>query len=424
MFFRILRGIEIAFYGLLLALLLGGSTLLTPANATERVRAYTRPLEFDYFDWTLDALGVKFAQSAIGTPNYFDGNAHHRIVVDTLELTGQIIQDENRLSLIYADPQIKDPESASAELRVELSQLKARQAELASVSEAVLQEQVSAVVSELGLTTGGQPIPPILFHITPLPYDLIVSPRDKIQSEASFSLIPDLSVDRQAALEERVDKGLNVSSLVVPVGGIGSYPTMVERTTDLNWLTDTIAHEWIHNWLTLRPLGMNYDASHELRTMNETTASIAGHEIGALILQRYYPELTQALVPPNSPISLPLGRPDPNDFRKPFDFRAEMHTTRVHVDELLTQGKIEAAEAYMEQRRQLFWDNGYPIRKLNQAYFAFYGAYADLPGGAAGEDPVGPAVKRLRDASPSLLAFLQKIAPMTSFDELKRALGE
>ena len=49
----------------------------------------------------------------------------------------------------------------------------------------------------------------------------------------------------------------------------------------------------------------------------------------------------------------------------------------------------------MEQRRQLFVENGYYIRKLNQAYFAFYGAYADVPGGAAGEDPVGPAVRAL-----------------------------
>ncbi len=73
-----------------------------------------------------------------------------------------------------------------------------------------------------------------------------------------------------------------------------------------------------------------------------------------------------------------------------------MHTTRVHVDELLAAGKITEAETYMDQRRQVFWDNGYPIRKLNQAYFAFYGAYADVPGGAAGEDPVGPAVRALR----------------------------
>jgi len=45
--------------------------------------------------------------------------------------------------------------------------------------------------------------------------------------------------------------------------------------------------------------------------------------------------------------------------------------------------------------------NGYYIRKLNQAYFAFYGAYADVPGGPAGEDPVGPAVRALRSQSQS-----------------------
>ena len=45
------------------------------------------------------------------------------------------------------------------------------------------------------------------------------------------------------------------------------------------------------------------------------------------------------------------------------------------------------------------------MRKLNQAYFAFYGAYADQPGGAAGEDPVGPAVRALRERSQGLADF-------------------
>jgi hypothetical protein len=101
-----------------------------------------------------------------------------------------------------------------------------------------------------------------------------------------------------------------------------------------------------------------------------------------------------------------------------------MHKTRVRVDELLVNGKIEEAESYMESRRQVFWDNGYAIRKLNQAYFAFYGAYADVPGGAAGEDPVGPAVRALRAQSPTLLVFLKKISQMTSFDELKAAVSK
>ncbi len=59
------------------------------------------------------------------------------------------------------------------------------------MAEAVLQEQVSATLADLGLTTGGQPLPPVLFHISPLPYDLIISPRDKIEQDAAISLIPD-----------------------------------------------------------------------------------------------------------------------------------------------------------------------------------------------------------------------------------------
>ena len=92
------------------------------------------------------------------------------------------------------------------------------------------------------------------------------------------------------------------------------------------------------------------------------------------------------------------------------------------ADELLAEGKIEDAETYMEQRRQVFWQNGYLIRKLNQAYFAFHGAYADVPGGAAGEDPVGPAVRALRAQSASLADFVNTIAWMTSFQQLQQAV--
>jgi hypothetical protein len=100
-----------------------------------------------------------------------------------------------------------------------------------------------------------------------------------------------------------------------------------------------------------------------------------------------------------------------------------MHETRVTVDEMLKQGKIDEAEAYMEQRRQYIRENGYLIRKLNQAYFAFHGAYADTPGGAAGTDPVGPAVRALRKESPSLAAFVNKISWMTSFEQLQKSVN-
>ncbi len=99
-----------------------------------------------------------------------------------------------------------------------------------------------------------------------------------------------------------------------------------------------------------------------------------------------------------------------------------MRETRVHVDALLADGKIDEAESYMEARRLIFLQNGYLVRKLNQAYFAFYGAYADTPGGAAGQDPVGPAVRALRAKSKSLAEFVNAISWMTSFEQLQKAV--
>jgi hypothetical protein len=45
-----------------------------------------------------------------------------------------------------------------------------------------------------------------------------------------------------------------------------------------------------------------------------------------------------------------------------------------------------------------------------------------VPGGAAGEDPVGPAVRALREQSNSLEDFMDAIAWMTSFEQLQQAI--
>jgi hypothetical protein len=159
--------------------------------------------------------------------------------------------------------------------------------------------------------------------------------------------------------------------------------------------------------------------------MNETTASIVGGEVGTYVLQTHYPELLLSASQPHlNLVSFEESvLPSPAfDDSAPFDFRAEMHETRVTADQMLADGKIEEAETYMEQRRQVFWDNGYLLRKLNQAYFAFHGAYADVPGGAAGEDPVGPAVRALREQSDSLYDFINTISWMTSFEQLQQAI--
>ena len=406
---------------LILVLILGIVTLtysgLPPGDQMERVRAFSRDLEFDYIAWTLDALGVKLEQLALQASDFLPAEARHKLLLDYLNLVDQINQAERLLNEIYANPEISDPEKAASAARGVLDTLTARRSRLAPLAESVLQDQIGETVADLGLTLGGQPIPPVLYHSTPLPTALIVSPRDEIRQDANISLQSELSADERTALEDQIDSALDVSSLIVNIGGIGVYPTMVMQTSNLNFLAEVVAHEWVHNFLTLRPLGINYLTSPELRTMNETAASIAGNEIGDLVIEQFYPEL----VPP-PPATPSASTPEEPSEPPAFDFNEEMRITRVTVDEMLAEGKIEEAEAYMEARRVFFWENGYLIRKINQAYFAFYGAYADQPGGEAGEDPVGAAVRELRAQSPSLADFLKSIAWMTSFEQLREAV--
>ena len=424
MLFRLLRIVDLL--ALAFALLIaatGDAPRLT--GTSDRVRSFTREIEFDYPNWVWSAAWTKLEQGTVGLPYVFDRGTNKQIVIDYLRTTQNLMQAESEIEKIYSNPEITDKESSSAYVRRQRDDLIARQRSLAPVAEATLQGQITDALTELGLTTIGQPIPPVLYHTSSTPLALIVSERGVIKQIANISVLPTLTLNDQIQLEDKVAKSLDVSTLVVPIGGVGVYPTMVMETTDLRWTLDTIAHEWTHNYLNLRPLGLNYSTTPELRTMNETTASIAGGEVGTWVIQKYYPELLASSSKPNAGIIsfheafLPSSV---TDDPAPFDFRAEMHETRVTSDQLLAEGKIEEAETYMEQRRQVFWENGYLLRKLNQAYFAFHGAYADVPGGAAGQDPVGPAVRALREQSDSLADFINMIAWMTSFEQLQQAI--
>jgi hypothetical protein len=393
-------------------------SVASPSDPFERLHSLTRSMEFDYVSWTIDAIGVKIGQFALHAEAYLPEKDRSDTVLESLSLLQQIGELKNRINEIYSDPQIADPEYESKQVRAQLTGLQKQQSMLQPLVEEIVQQQVSEIASESGLALAGQVIPPVLYHATAPPDALIISPRDVIRQDEDISISPDIGVDQKETLEAQVDKSLGVSSLVVEIGGIGLYPTMVMETTDINGLVEVVAHEWVHNYLTLHPLGISYMNSPELRTMNETVASIAGKELGRAVIARYYP---QFLPPENSPGD---STNDQGQVASPpvFDFRAEMHLTRVTVDNMLAEGQIEAAESYMGQRRVFLWENGYHIRKLNQAYFAFYGAYADQPGGASGEDPVGAAVRLIRQKSSSLADFINRMAWMWKYEQLQQAV--
>jgi hypothetical protein len=386
------------------------------ATPEDKAHLYTRTIEFDYLGWTLNAVGIKTGEAGIGVTEKLTLFQKHQVVVRYFDLVRQLESVTGKVQAIYSDPSVKNPQLTAKDDLTQQEALQAALGRLDPIVEDILQQQVAETVIKLGIARIGEVLPPVLYHTSATPKSLITSPRNKIEQDVSISLMADLTLAETSQLEAQVEEKTGESALVVGTGGIGVYPTMVMRTSDLPWVVNTIAHEWTHNYLTMRSLGLNYDTTPQLRIMNETTASIAGNEIGALVLKTYYPELSD-----NLGRSSKAAAPVKADT---FNFQVEMHQTRVTVDDLLAQGKVNEAEQYMEQRRQVFVDHGYLIRKLNQAYFAFYGAYADSPVSAAGEDPVGEAVRELRANSPTLAVFLRKIAWMNSYEDLQKAVGK
>ncbi len=372
---------------------------------------------FDFVGWEFDALRGKFAQNTAGTQDWLDEEQRKALVREYFASMGQVETLESKLNDYYARAGMPGADAAAAAgWRAQLDALRAQQDAQQPFVEAILEEQISGALADLGFGPSGGVLPPVSVHFTPLPQMLVISPRDRIMPLYQVSLEHGLSIEQQEALERQADSQLGDSALVVPIGGLAMYPAMLLETSSFSWVVEASAHEWTHHWLALHPLGYEYDSNPQTRAINETVASIAGQEVAAEMLRRYYPE---TLAP--QPAGKASGQGAPAK-AAPFDYNKEMNDTRVHVDALLKQGKVDQAEAYMEARRRIFVANGYAIRKLNQAYFAFYGGYQAQPGGAAGEDPIGPAVRELRARSGSLKAFLDTVSGVTNLAELRAAL--
>lgn len=415
-FFRLKKGFWALLIFLIMLMLLTDSTL-PPTDKLEKIRSFTRMIEFDYVNWSFNALFIKGTQLSLNVPHYLTIEKQQQTVLNYLNLVNEINKVEKQIEFIYAYPNSNNFMENLSKYITEQDQLRQIQNWIGPLSETIIQEQVSDTLSELGLGISGQSIPPVLYHVSPMPVALIVSPRTTIRQDVDLSLVPDLTLEKIIKLENDVEQTQNVSALVVEIGGMGLYPTMVMSTSDLPWLLDVVSHEWTHNYLTLRPLGINYYTTPEMRTINETAANIAGNEISQAILEKYYPDhLSSQQTTQQTSRTNTIPKPPV------FNFRKEMHLTRITVDKMLDENKIEEAEEYMEERRQFFWNNGYYIRRLNQAYFAFHGAYADEPASAAGDDMVGPVVRAFRQQCASIGEFLFKISWISSLQELQDAI--
>ncbi len=331
-------------------------------------------------------------------------------VLDYFALLGREWSLRRQIDIARSETGVGDLASLESQLASVVKQVAKQTAGI----ERIMEKQIRDTLAAQGINNPLVPVrvgfPPLDFALEMPPNVLVVSPRDRSESIEEMTLDPHLSPADRDEIEARV-AALGYSALVTEIGGIGvTFPTLVNNDMGLRDTINTAAEEWLHQYLAFKPLGFLYvldltgvRRSYDIATMNEGLADMVAQEIGGLVYEKYY---TPLLGPPPPP-------PKPE-----FNFNAAMHEIRVTVDKYLADGQVDRAEQYMETQRQYLLTKGYYIRKLNQAYFAFYGTYA---GTAQSSSPIGAELNTLRSRATTLGAFVDRVAGMTNAAELAKA---
>jgi hypothetical protein len=330
------------------------------------------------------------------------------LVRDYQRLTREIRDVERMLERAAASSTPDgQPAGEIARLEAEATQLRAERAALRTRLEEYLESEISRTLDEEGLGGPGPFLwPPVDFRMDRPPKILVTSPRDRIERLEDVLLSPDIQVTDSERIEGVILDEQNLAALVQNLGGLATYPNIVPADYDLIALLEVAVHEWVHSYLFFRPLGQRYDSSPEMQTLNETLASLAGQEIGWATWSRLTGE--PAPVP-----DLLRGEEEENGDPGRFSFNRFMRETRREVDRILAREQVDEAEQYMERRRVELQSHGIFLRKLNQAYFAFHGTYADSP---ASVSPIGPQVAEYRRLSSSIGEMLDELGGAGSYE--------
>ncbi len=264
--------------------------------------------------------------------------------------------------------------------------------------------------------------PPVDFRIGDPPKLLVTSPRNEISRIEDVLIDPDISIEDMSRIEDELVDGHDISAVILQTGGLASYPNVIP-TTHLKRLVDVAAHEWLHAHLAFYPLGQAYFSGGDIRSMNETLADIFGREVGL----RVYSEVTgEPFVAPIRPETALKSKPSDGaeeavEDPESFSFNRFMGETRRETDELLAENLIDEAEVYMESRRVELLDHGYQIRKINQAYFAFHGTYAESPSSTS---PIARYMWDLREQVETVGDLVKLLKPIRTYVEFEKLVAD
>jgi hypothetical protein len=329
------------------------------------------------------------------------------IIDDYLQLARKVQKENDRIEgVLIRRSATKGSAAAAKELVPTAEALKLLQKEKSALqgkAEEAVEAEISTLLAEMGFESRiGLIWPPVDIKFEKPPTLLVLSPRDKITLIGSVLLDPDLKGVERDRIETEILEQHNLVGLVDDLAGLATYPNIVSDLYTTRTIMRTAVHEWMHAYFFFKPLGKNLRKSETMFSINETTADIIGRELGDIVFERIGGDLT-----------ISASRYAPAEDINP-NFTRVMRETRQRTEELLNEGKIEEAEQYMREQQWFLRLRGYSLRKLNQAYFAFRGRYAESP---ASTSPLGDQLKELRSLLPSAAAFINEISEVGSHQE-------
>ena len=375
-------------------LFLGSDHLhLSPANAT--ASAY----QFSIVKWELANLPRKWLHLLTYiVPGRKPTREERLAAIDEYLLMAQLAQKQKEKNGL--EGRAGRNSTASREYFDEL--LKDKEALRAEAEEGMEAELSAAFIEEGMASRVGFLFPPVDLRFDRPPTVFITSPRDELKREEAMLLEPEIPVFDRDRLENELLNRYNRSALVDDLAGLSTYPSLVSALSPLRSVLQTAAHEWLHHYFFFRPLGWSIGRSSEMFTLNETVSDLAGRELGDIAFARMGGDLSVS-----SYRYLSSAERYPN-------FTREMRETRLEVERLLADGRVEEAEEYMKERWWFLALRGFRLRKLNQAYFAFHGTYAESP---ASLSPIGGQLAELRGLLPGVGEFVRTVAGLSSYSE-------
>ena len=197
-----------------------------------RLNTVVSPYRFSIARWEFNTWFTQFKQLF---------GKHAKITGTDTEITDHYIALSNHINDLISS--INDANRTTVQAQIDT--LQQQQNSITGTVENIIKRQTAQVLKEMGIYEPWYKyikwkftFPPPEFKLQTPPQLLVISPREKIERQKDVLLAENLSAADATSIEDNVDK-LNVSALVVGLGGIATYPDIVASDSDFQYIIQT-----------------------------------------------------------------------------------------------------------------------------------------------------------------------------------------